>query len=112
MGVPTGRGSAVAVAGGGAAVDGGVVVGRGASWGSALQETPTHMATKSAVERTMRVGVEDMPVLSHMNARMRRVRTIRYWPLAVKQDRAVALTFSHRLAQITPYLRRLICVYL
>lgn len=73
MGVPTGLGSAVAVAEGGVAVDvavdvaveGGVGVGRGASWVSALQETPAHMATKSAAERTMRVGVEDMSMLSH-----------------------------------------------
>ena len=95
MGVPTGLGSAVAVAGGGAAVgvavEGGVGVGRGASWVAALQETPAHMATKSAAERTMRAGVEDMPMLSDKNTRTRRVRTIRYWPLAVKQDRAVAL---------------------
>ncbi len=95
MGVPAGLGSAVAVAGGGvavgAAVDGGVVVGKGASWGAALQDTPPHMAMKSAVARTIRDGVEDMPMLSDRNARTRRVRTIRYWPLAVKQDRAVTL---------------------
>ena len=64
MGVPTGLGSAVAVAGGGVAVDGGGVAGGDAGWGLALQETPTHMATKSAVERTVRDEVEDMPVLS------------------------------------------------
>jgi hypothetical protein len=91
VGVPAGLGSAVAVAGGGVAVDGGVAVGRGASWEAALQETPTHMAMKSAVERTIRDGVEDMPMLSDRITRTRRVRTIRYWPLAVKQDRAVAL---------------------
>ena len=77
MGVPTGLGSAVAVAGGGAAVgvavgaavgvavEGGVGVGRGAGWVAALQETPAHMATKSAAERTMRAGVEDVSMLSH-----------------------------------------------
>ena len=97
MGVPAGLGSAVAPAGGVVAVDGGgvavdgVVVGRGASWGAALQETPAHMAMKSAAERTIRDGVEDILMLSHRNARTRRVRTIRYWPLAVKQDRAAAL---------------------
>ena len=66
------------------AVDGGGVAGGDAGWGLALQETPTHMATKSAVERTIRDGMEEMPMLPQECAYEARA----YYPLLAAPSQA------------------------